>query len=355
MLLVPVVDNCQKPLMPTTANRAASWIKLGKATAFWKRGIFCVRLNIEPSGRQKQDIAVGVDPGSKKEGVTAKSAAHTFLNLQLDAVTWVSDAVRTRGQMRRARRSRKTPCRLNRSNRGVGERLPPSTRARWGWKIRIATWLSKMYPITVFVVEDIATRTRSGQPKFNKSFSPLEVGKTWFYAELAKIAPVKTKQGYETKALRDQLGLKKSKAKLAETFSAHCIDSWVLANWFIGGHTKPDNESILLVTPLGFYRRQLHKLQPARGGIRIREGSTRTLGFTRGSLVTHPKHGLTYVGGHTKDRITLHSLETAERICRSAKPEQLTFKTFNTWRTRFLSAYRLVDVRARTLRAVRDG
>jgi len=27
--------------MPTTANRAARWIKSGKCTPFWKRGVFC--------------------------------------------------------------------------------------------------------------------------------------------------------------------------------------------------------------------------------------------------------------------------------------------------------------------------
>ena len=58
MLFVPVVDNNQKPLMPTTANRAASWIRSKKATPFWKRGIFCVRLNVEPSARETQTIAV---------------------------------------------------------------------------------------------------------------------------------------------------------------------------------------------------------------------------------------------------------------------------------------------------------
>ena len=41
MLFVPVVDSNQKPLMPTTANRAARWIKSGKCTPFWKRGVFC--------------------------------------------------------------------------------------------------------------------------------------------------------------------------------------------------------------------------------------------------------------------------------------------------------------------------
>jgi hypothetical protein len=80
MLYVPVVDKNQKPLMPTTANRAATWIKSKKATPFWKRGVFCVRLNVEPSDRKVQDVVVGIDPGSKKEGFTVKSKAHTFLN-----------------------------------------------------------------------------------------------------------------------------------------------------------------------------------------------------------------------------------------------------------------------------------
>ena len=58
--------------MPTTPQRASQWIKSGKATPFWKNGVFCVRLNVEPSTRYTQEIAVGVDPGSKKEGFTVK-------------------------------------------------------------------------------------------------------------------------------------------------------------------------------------------------------------------------------------------------------------------------------------------
>jgi len=129
-MFVPVVDCNQKPLMPTTPSRARRWIKMGKATPFWKRGVFCVRLNVEPSARNTQPIAVGIDPGSKKEALTVKSEAHTYLNIQADAVTWVKDAVTVRGQMRRARRFRKTPCRHNRANRARGA-LPPSTKARW--------------------------------------------------------------------------------------------------------------------------------------------------------------------------------------------------------------------------------
>ena len=48
-MFVPVVDQYQQPLMPTTPSRACRWIASKKATPFWKRGVFCVRLNVEPS------------------------------------------------------------------------------------------------------------------------------------------------------------------------------------------------------------------------------------------------------------------------------------------------------------------
>ena len=90
-MFVPVVDKDQNPLMPTTPARARKWVKSGKATPFWKRGIWCVRLNIKPSARNYQDVAVGIDPGSKKEGFTVKSKAHTYINVQTDAKDDVKD------------------------------------------------------------------------------------------------------------------------------------------------------------------------------------------------------------------------------------------------------------------------
>ena len=88
-VFVPVVDKNQKPLMPTSWPGAKRWIKSGKATPFYKKGVFCVRLNVEPSGRRTQDTAIGIDPGSKREGFTVKSEAHTYINILADAVTWV--------------------------------------------------------------------------------------------------------------------------------------------------------------------------------------------------------------------------------------------------------------------------
>ncbi|MCI0712945.1 MAG: RRXRR domain-containing protein [Chloroflexi bacterium] len=332
---VPVISVEGKPLMPTTNKRADSLVRRGKAIRRFNRGIFYIQLTGKSKG-YTQEVAVGIDPGSKKEAFTIKSAHHTYLNIQADAVTWVKKAEEVSTQMRRSRRSRKTPYRKMRPNRNQGQfRLPPSTRARWQWKLRIANWLATLYPIICFVIEDIRAKTRKGTDgQWNQSFSPLQVGKAWFYWQLSYIAPVKTLQGYETAEQRDMLGLKKSSAKLSENFEAHCVDSWVLANWVVGGHTEPDNKAMLLVTPLRFHRRQLHRLQPEKGGIRKPYGGMISMGFKRGTWIKHPKHGVCYVGGTSDGRISLHSLENGKRLCQNAKPADCQFLTLSSFRVR---------------------
>ena len=335
MFYVPVVSSTGKPLMPCHPARARQLVREGKAVRRFDHGLFYIRLTQREDG-DVQPIAVGGDPGSKKEGFTVKSAKRTFLNIQTDAVTWVGDAITQRREMRRSRRFRKTPCRANRQNRARGG-LPPSTKARWQWKLRICRWLARLFPIECFIIEDIKAKT-IGKRRWDQSFSPLEVGKLWFYAELRKIANVETRHGFETYQMRQDLGLTKTSKKTAEVFSAHCVDSWVLANSYTGGHAKPDNTQLLLITPLRFHRRQLHRLQPEAGGVRKPYGSTYSLGFKRGSLVNHRCWGLAYVGGFLKDRISLHSLMDGKRLTQQAKPQECRMLAFNAWRTRLCSA-----------------
>ena len=73
--MVPVVDKDQKPLMPCSEKRARKMIESKKATYFWHLGVFCIRLNTEPSARNTQIISLGIDPGSKREGFTVKAEA----------------------------------------------------------------------------------------------------------------------------------------------------------------------------------------------------------------------------------------------------------------------------------------
>ena len=331
-MFVPVVDKNQNPLMPTTPERTGKWIKSGKATPFWKNGIFCVRLNVAPSDTYKQDIAVGVDPGSKKEGFTVKSKAHTYLNVQADAKTSVGRKVEKRSMLRHSRRGRKCPNRKNRMNRLANkECLPAGTRARWSWKLRVLDWFSKMFPVTHVCVEDIKARTIERAKKWNSSFSPLQVGKEWFYSELGKRWRLLTLQGWETKGIRDELGLKKSSKKKSETFDAHCVDSWCLAYQTVGGEGFVDNKDIFCISPIEIQRRELHRQNPQRGGKRPRYGGTVCDGLAKNTLVKHVKHGLTRISGFGKSGISLYSLE-GKRFCQNAKTQDfrvLTRLNFN--------------------------
>ncbi len=330
-VFVPVKDSAGNELMPTTPSRARRWIKSKKATGYWNHGIYCVRLNVEPSARNTQQTALGIDPGSKWEGYTVKSKAHTFLNINADAVTWVKENEETSTNLRRTRRNRSTPCRKPKSNKGKhsAKFIPPSTKARWNKKLEVSKWLRKMFPITDTVVEDVAAKTMKNGRKWNKSFSPLEVGKAWFYKELSKVTNLTTKSGWETKLMRDELGLKKSGSKKAKIFEAHAVDSWVLANSVVGGHAKPDNTNLLLLKPLRFFRRQLHVQNFAKGGLRKNYGGTISEGFKRGSLVTHPKYGLCFVGGASKGKVSLHDIKTSERLCQNANPADIKFIAYN--------------------------
>ena len=128
----------------------------------------------------------------------------------------------------------------------------------------------------------------------------------------------------------------KSKAN-QQAFSAHCIDSWVLANDVVGGHSKPDNTRILYMTPLRFHRRQLHRFQASKGVGRRRYGGTMSLGFKKGSILRHPKYNICYVGGNLGGRVSLHSLETGKRLTQSAKVDDCQFLSYNSWRCRLSS------------------
>ena len=332
-MFVPVKSTSGKQLMPTHPNKAGMLIKKGLATPYWSNGVFCIRLNYETEDAYTQEIVVGVDPGSKKEGFTVKSEKHTYLNVQADAHDFVGNKrnkkgkitkvgkVGKRAQNRRTRRSRKCPNRPQRMNRQRNKnRIPAGTRARWDWKLRILDWFSKLYPITRVCVEDISAPTIERARKWNESFSPLQVGKEWFYTEVEKRWQLLTLQGYETKEIRDKLGLKKSTNKLLETFNAHCVDSWCLAYHAIGGVSTPENTDIFCIAPINTQRRCLHRENTAKGGKRNRYGGTILgNGLVKNTLIKHGKYGFTRLAGvNAKGLFSIYTLE-GKRLTTGAK------------------------------------
>src|SRR5215207_3327324 len=94
MKYVPVLSSTGRRLMPCHAARARELVRKGRAVRRFDRGLFYIKLLDRRDGAT-QPIAVGIDPGSKKEAFTVKSTAHTYLNIQADAVTWVKEAEAT--------------------------------------------------------------------------------------------------------------------------------------------------------------------------------------------------------------------------------------------------------------------
>ena len=337
---IPVLDKDMIPLMPTTPVRARLLLSRGKARAYRnKLGVFCIVLKREVLP-DNQQIAVGIDPGSKFEGWSVLGTEDNVLNGMSEAPTHIKDAVERRRTMRRARRGRncrRRPARFN--NRQKNKKtLPPSTFARWNAKVRILKHIMKVIPISDVVVEDVKAMTRRGQRRWNINFSPMEVGKEWFYEQIQNLnVRLHTIEGFETMRLREIFGLKKTKDKASKSFNSHAVDAWVMAAEVTGAE-QPTERGLFYWIPIRLHRRQLHRLQPSKGGNRTNYGGTMSHGIKRGTLVEHPKHGLAYVGGMQRkmERVSLHDIKSGKRIAQNANVSDLELLTTITWRAQFL-------------------
>jgi hypothetical protein len=222
--------------MPCTPQKARHLLKQGKATSFWnKLGLFCIRLSSVVEQPDNQPLVVGIDPGATYEGFSVVGTRDTVVNLMVEAPTHVKQAVEQRRQMRRGRRYRKCrrrPARFQNRTRPPGW-VPPSTRSRWEAKARVVAQLQKVLPLTDAVVEDVRAETRPGKRrggkprKWNAGFCPVQNGKQHLYRLLQAMGlTLHLRQGYETKSLREQYGLKKSKSKKQRSFASHgCLPS----------------------------------------------------------------------------------------------------------------------------------
>lgn len=328
--MIPVLDKNKKPLMPCSEKRARKLMEKGEAKPYWYKGVFSIILQREPKTDYKQNICVGVDPGSKMSALTIKTEAHTLLNVQYSAPTHVKRKVAERMENRKVRRQRKTPYRQMRFNRSVGKRLSPSTKSRWQQHYNLIQVFNKLYPINIVAIEDIQAKsikkTIKGARRWNTSFSPLQIGKNWFYGIIQEEFELYVFAGYDTYNLRHSMNLEKGKDKLKVEFKAHCVDSWVMANQIVGGHTKPENTKLIFIKPFNHQRRKLHRQLPKKG-IRHRYGGTMSYGFKKGTLVKHPVKGLCLTGGSNEGKVVLHCLKTNKNLYKHAKAKDLKILT----------------------------
>jgi hypothetical protein len=337
--VVPVLDQNNKPLFPCKERRAKALLSRREALVYWQKGIFCIKLTRKETEKREKypAVALGVDPGSKREGYTVATDKAVVLNITTNTPSWVKDHLETRRILRRSRRSRKTPyrpCRENRATLRVA-RIPPSTKARWDVKLRLVKRLLKILPITIINVEDIKAISKEGKKKWNVSFSPLEVGKTWFYSEIEKlvIKLIKT-EGFDTKAQRDIRGFAKSKSKLDYVWETHNVDSHALCELALNKNIEP-YKGLYRIDFLEYHRRQLHVQNPTKNNIRKQYGGTVSLGLPRGS-VAKVKNKLCYIGGTSKGKVSVHSIISGKRINKNIYLKDIEIMYNNKQRTQFL-------------------
>lgn len=307
--MVPVLDTDKKPLMPCTEKRARLLLERKQAKVLWQHGIFCIKLLKEPSDRKYQNVALGIDPGSKREGYTVTTETKVVINLTSNTPDWVKNKLEARKNLRKSRRRRKTPYRKMRANRSSSFRkkiknwCPPSTKARYDRKLYILSILNKLFKITHLNIEDISAPTKEKQNQWNKNFGPLQQGKKYFYDKIKEKYSniiLKLSKGHETFNHRNKRKFKKltGKYKMEYVWESHNVDSHSLCEIILNKKIIP-YRGMYQITYLNFYKRQLHKQQFSSKNYRMPYGGTISLNFSRGSVVIL-KNVLYTIGGWSK-------------------------------------------------------
>lgn len=279
---------------------------------------------------------MGLDPGSKREGYTVLTKNNVVVNITTDTKDWVKKHVEIRRMFRRTRRSRKAPYRKCRSNRLRNRKfIPPSTKTRWNTKLLMIKYLMKILPFTNINIEDISAKCLKGKAKWNKLFSPLEIGKNWFYSEVRNLGIKLTlTKGYDTKIARDKRGFIKTKSKLDWIWGAHNVDSHILAELALNKNIIP-YKGLWRINFLEYYRRILHRKNPGINGIRSKYGGTVSLSLSRGSILKY-KNILYYLGGTLKGMVSIHDINSSKRISQKIKIQEINIMYTNNRRVQYI-------------------
>lgn len=337
-MLVPVLSKDKKPLMPCSPARARLLMKNKEAVSFYQKGIFCIKLTKEPSDDEFQAVALGIDPGSKREGYTVATAKAVAMNITTNTRDWIKNNIKTRKALRHSRRQRNCPYRIARKNRASLKMTAPypSVKARWDAKINIIKQLIKIFPISIINIEEIKFKSIKGKKnKKNLSFCPLEMNKGYFdkQIKILNIKIIKT-QGRQTSKHRIARGFAKTNNKLLYSWDAHNSDSHSLAEIALGSQIKP-YKGLYKIEYIKLFRRKLHVQNQIKNGYRKPLGSTVSIGISRGAVVKY-KGKLCYIGGSVNKKISLHNIENAKRFSKTAKKEDIIILFNSKQRTNFI-------------------
>lgn len=330
-MYIPTIAKNGKALMPCKPSKARKLLRNGLAKKCWgKLGIFHIQLNFNPKSRPNkgQKLCLGLDTGSKFDGIAIVSKQKVQQTGMLELPKGIAKKLKMRRQLRRARRfrnKRRRPSRFDNRRRKDGW-IAPSQKAKVSFRLKIIEELRNLYPIKLFAVEDV--RFNHFKKRWGKFFSTVEIGKTMLYEKLKEWGKLILFSGVDTAHFRTKHRLKKSSRKSERTPNSHAVDAMVLA-----GHvTKARDYTIptfYVWKRYQYCRRQLHKANFKKGGVRPREGGTNSLPpFSKGDIATS-NGKMARIGGYRNERMSLHAFDLDNRrFTQNANPEEWT-RLFN--------------------------
>ena len=153
--MVYVLDNCGKPLMPTTRHsHARQLLRDGKAVLA-STCPFTIQLTYE-SERYTQEVRLGVDCGTRHVGLSATSRKKELFSAVGEIRTDIVELLSTRRETRRTRRSRlrHRPARFdNRTRTKHDGWLPPSAENRIGFHLKLIRMVRGILPVSHVTLE----------------------------------------------------------------------------------------------------------------------------------------------------------------------------------------------------------
>ena len=153
-MLVYVLNNQSKPLMPCKSSKARKLLKQKKAKVI-KREPFTIQLLYGSSG-YKQNINLGIDAGSKHIGVSATTNKKELFLAEIELRNNIVNLLSTRKQNRKVRRNRLRYREVRFNNRIKSKRkgwLAPSVENKINTHIKIVNEVYKILPITKIIIE----------------------------------------------------------------------------------------------------------------------------------------------------------------------------------------------------------
>jgi len=292
MHIVPVIGVDGTPLTPTVPSKARKLVKAGQAKSFWnKLDQYCICLTVE-TRTGGLDAELGVDPGAKYDGYAVVCGDENLLNVKVDLPDKekIVRKITERRILRRARRFRKCrrrPARFD-NRRRANDWIAPSQLVLVQVRLKVLKALLDTYPITHVGLEDVAFN--HAKHRYGKHFSTAEIGKARVRAFLEERGALVTRfRGYETKALREGYGYKKSSSKKADRFEAHCSDALALALAVRHEASLAPGPFVVIDDRYRAVRRRLHDTQPAPGGLRAPYSRGVVFGLRKGLMIGTPR------------------------------------------------------------------